>query len=126
MRAFDALPAIVWQFEGPRHVIVAANRAARASVGDRAGLLGRPALEAAPELAGQGVAELLEQVYATGEPVRAEERQFTVVRGVGAEPIEGFYSFTATPVRDAAGKVGGVLVQALDVTGSVRDRKSVV
>ena len=124
MRAFDALPAIVWQFEGSRHVIVAANRAARASVGDRSGLLGRPALEAAPELAGQGVAELLEQVYATGKPVRAEERQVTVVRGVGTEPVEGFYSFTATPVRDAAGKVGGVLVQALDVTESVRARHS--
>ena len=58
---FEAMPAIVWAFEGPRLVVVAANAGARASAGNRAGIVGRPIREVLPELEGQQIFEMMEE-----------------------------------------------------------------
>lgn len=69
LAVFEELPTVVWAFEGPEHRIVAANRAARASIGNRPNLVGRPVREAVPEVAGQQIFELIDWVYAHDSPV---------------------------------------------------------
>ncbi|TCO53572.1 SpoIIE family protein phosphatase [Actinocrispum wychmicini] len=65
--AFEHLPALVWLVEGADHVVVAANRAARASVGGL-DLLGMPIRLAGPVLPGTRLLHVLDEVYHSGEP----------------------------------------------------------
>lgn len=120
--AFEDLPAIVWAFAGPGHVVVAANRAARISVGNRGGVLGRPFREVLPEAAAQQILPLLEQVYRTGEPVYGQERRVLIDLDGDGRPEEGFLSFSVVPRVAAGGALIGLLALITDATGSVRDR----
>ena len=67
-RVMAQFPGAVAVFVGPQHVFRAASAAYRAFVGGRE-VVGLPIREALPELDGQGFFELLDKVYATGEPV---------------------------------------------------------
>ena len=59
--AFESMPALVAVLEGPEHRMVAANGAYRAFAG-RADFIGKPARQVFPDVAGQRLFELLDQV----------------------------------------------------------------
>ncbi|QFZ20160.1 SpoIIE family protein phosphatase [Saccharothrix syringae] len=120
---FEELPAVVWAFRGPDLVVVAANRAARASVGDRPGLVGRPVRESVPEVAGQQVFDLIEQCYSRAQVVVGDERRVLVDRDGDGRPEEGFFTFTCLPWRDGGGEVTGVVAHVVEVTGQVLARR---
>ena len=65
--AFEQLPMVVTALDGPDHRLAAMNAACRAFTG-RSGLIGVACRQAFPELAGQQLHEMLDRVYATGEP----------------------------------------------------------
>ncbi|GLW89228.1 hypothetical protein Aglo03_00440 [Actinokineospora globicatena] len=119
--AFETAPAIMWMFAGPGHRIVAANRLARASVGDRPGLLGTPVREAVPEAAGQQVFEMLDQVARTGEPQLGVERRVEIDLTGAGDLVEGYFTYSVVRVPGPDGEP--VLVaHVIDVTTSVRQR----
>ncbi|MFT7840214.1 SpoIIE family protein phosphatase [Saccharothrix sp. BKS2] len=120
---FEELPAAVWAFRGPDLVVVAANRAARASVGDRPGLVGRPVRESVPEAAGQQVFDLIEQCYTGDRVVLGSERRVLVDRDGDGRLEERFFTFTCLPSRDEHGVVTGVVAHAVEVTGQVTARR---
>jgi PAS domain-containing protein len=60
---FEQAPGIMAMFRGPEHVYAMANAAHLEHIGHR-DLIGKTVREALPELAGQGVVELLDEVYA--------------------------------------------------------------
>ncbi|WP_214369018.1 PAS domain-containing protein [Pseudonocardia sp. H11422] len=66
---FEYLPACVFVFEGPEHVVAAINRTARAMLNPDRRVIGLPVREAFPEAAGQRLAEVLDTAYATGRRV---------------------------------------------------------
>lgn len=115
---FEALPAVIWAFEGPEHRVVAANRAARASVGGRCGMLGRPVRHAIPGAAGQQLFEQLEQVHATGEPIIRWGRRRSADSdgdcGEAGESREPDGDFVLIPQFAEDGSVHGVLGHGLD------------
>jgi anti-anti-sigma factor len=90
-------------FDGPQHVVVAANRAARRTAGDR-NVIGLPAREAVPDAFGRHIFGLLDDVYNGGTSIESAEDSFTV---------------TVLPVTDGAGQVTGVIAYAADVTAAV-------
>ena len=116
-------PAMIAVLRGPEHVFEFVNPPYAASVGNR-DLVGRPAMEALPELAEQGFREIVDDAYATGEPFVAEEVPAAVDRGRG-ELEQGFYNLVVQPLRDAAGRVDGLLSHSIDVTGQVLARREV-
>ncbi|HET9142996.1 PAS domain-containing protein, partial [Actinophytocola sp.] len=122
MAAFENTPAITWLFHGPEHRIVAANRMARASVGDRADLLGRPVRDAAPEVAERDIAELLDRVRRSGRPILEVERRIEVDRNGDGVPEEGFYNFSVLPVPGPDGEPM-LLAHVIDVTAIVHQRR---
>lgn len=124
MACFEDLPAAVWVFRGPDLVVVAANRAARASVGHRPDLVGRPVHEAVPEVAGQQVFDLIEQCYAAGRVVVGSERRVLVDRDGDGRLEEGFFTFTCLPLRDEHGTVTGVVAHVVEVTEQVSARRT--
>ncbi len=108
-------PDFVFEFVNPPYV---------ASVGNRE-LLGRPAMEALPELATQGFKEMLDTAYATGEAIVVEEVPAAVDRKGNGVMEEGFYNLVLQPLRDADGTVTGMLSHSIDVTAQVRARQEV-
>ena len=67
---FRNAPVGVALLRGPEHVYEFTNAVYQRMVGHRE-VLGRPIRTALPELEGQGIFELLDQVYATGKATRA-------------------------------------------------------
>ncbi|HZX42662.1 MAG TPA: PAS domain-containing sensor histidine kinase, partial [Myxococcaceae bacterium] len=71
---------------------------------------------------GQGLGELTERVYRTGEPATVQEHPVRERREDGI-PEERFVDASLTPLRDARGRVEGVLTCAVDVTARVQARR---
>jgi anti-anti-sigma factor len=103
-RAFERLPAVVWLLDGPDHVVVAANAAARASVGD-VDLMGMPIRLAGPALPGNRLLPMLDEVYRSGEQGSVEEPDRLV---------------TVLPVTGDGDEVTGLVVQVVDLSRPAR------
>ena len=80
--------------------------------------------DALPELEGQGIYELLERVFETGEPYAASELPLMIERRPGSVE-ETYFSFVYHPLRESDGTISGVAIVATDVTPLVRARKGV-
>ena len=120
---FEAAPALIAMLRGPEHVFEAANAMYRSLVGGRE-VIGKTVREALPEIVGQGYFELLDRVFATGEPYVGTELQL-VLRTPSGAADERFVNFVYQPLRDADGRVTGVFVHGQDVTAQVRARREV-
>jgi PAS domain S-box-containing protein len=121
---FIQMPTAIAIMRGPRYVIELANPAVCRIWGREAGqVLGKPLFEALPEVAGQGLEELLGGVLATGVHHVGRELPVQVARLVGGGLEEVFFDFVYEPMRDAQGRVEGLIVVATDVTETVRARR---
>ncbi|WP_233261865.1 PAS domain-containing protein [Vitiosangium sp. GDMCC 1.1324] len=115
-------PAAVSITRGPEHRFVFSNLLHRRFYGSR-DMVGQPVREALPELVGQGVYEVMDRVYASGNSYVGRARPVKVPRPGGA-PEEMFFDIAYHPQRDAAGRVEGVAIFAYDVTDLVRSRRT--
>lgn len=116
------VPAGIAILRGPAHVFELVNDRYRALVGRR-DVRGLPIRAALPELADQGVLELLDQVYASGVPYVGRAVRAVLDPGPAGRPEECFFDFVYQPVCDADGRVEGVAVVAFDVSELVRARR---
>ncbi|HSU14742.1 PAS domain-containing sensor histidine kinase [Longimicrobium sp.] len=121
-RTFEQAPVPIAVLEGPEHVFTLANPPYRALVGGRE-LDGRTVPEAFPELATEGIYELLQRVYTSGEAFVAEELKVPLQRRPDAEPEDRVLNFVYQPLRDAEGQVYAISAVAIDVTDQVRGRE---
>ncbi|GAB3844308.1 hypothetical protein GCM10028822_01460 [Hymenobacter terrigena] len=117
-------PVAIGLFEGPELRITVANERIAALWGrPLAEVLGRPLLEAVPELRGQGFDELMTQVRLTQQPVTGTEAPAAMWRD--GQMRTTYYNFVYQPLYDAAGDVRGVVDVAIEVTEQVLARRSV-
>ena len=116
---FQQVPAFIVVLRGPHHVFDLANDAYYQVVGFRE-LIGKPALEALPELAGQGFAGVLDHVLDTGEPFTANQMRVMLQRTPDGPLEERFVSFVYQAIDEADGTRSGVLAHGVDVTEQVR------
>ena len=119
-------PAMICVFDGPRHVFQFVNPPYQALVGPRP-LLGKPIAEAMPELVGQPIFGLLDEVYRTGETFRAAEMLVQLDHGnEGRRELEKrYYNFIYQARHDQHGAINGIFVFAYDVTPQVLARQQV-
>jgi PAS domain S-box-containing protein len=117
-------PAPLALVEGPEHRFVLVNDAYKRVSGGGRDVTGLTPAHGVPELAGSGVHELFDRVYATGEPWEGPE---TLVRydrdGTGVQ--DTWFNLRFEPLHDADGRVTGVFNFAVDVTDQVRARHEV-
>ena len=113
------MPGFVGLLSGPEHRYDYVNDAYVTISGPR-DFLGRTVREVFPELEGQRFFELLDRVYATGEPF-----------ALGGMPIifdetegERFIDLLYAPMRDDAGEISGIFVGGHDVTERVRAERA--
>jgi PAS domain-containing protein len=115
---FAAAPIGIQVLRGPDHIVVAVNATNRRAL-DRE-IVGLPFREAFPRAAG-GMIELLDSVYATGEPIRRYEYEGTWLRD--GELQRGYGDFVAQPTKASDGTVTGVMIFGSDVTDRVLARR---
>jgi PAS domain S-box-containing protein len=116
---FKDAPSFMALLEGPDHVFSFTNAAYQQLIAHRT-VLGRSIREALPEIAGQGLYELLDQVYSTGDSVRGRALPVILQRTPNAPPEERLLNFIYQPVRNSAGAITGIFVEGVDVTESER------
>ncbi|SMP65146.1 bifunctional diguanylate cyclase/phosphodiesterase [Noviherbaspirillum suwonense] len=119
---FRRSPSFVHVLGGPDYRVEFANDAYCTLLGGRA-LLGRPLLEAAPELAAAGYDAILAEVRASGEPYVGREQPVLLARAPGAPPEERILDIVYSPLPDSAGRHAWLLGYGVDVTEKSRARR---
>ncbi|MET0981380.1 MAG: EAL domain-containing protein [Telluria sp.] len=114
LRWFEHAPGFLAVLSGPDFTFVHANGAFERLVG-RDVLIGLPLLDALPDIAGQGLIELLRDVVERGEPYIGRGRELRL-RVPDGGFVCRYVDFVYQPMRDAAGVPAGVLVQGSDVS----------
>jgi len=106
---------------GPDMVLQMANETMIRVWGKDNSVIGKPVLEALPELKGQPFYEIFTQVYKTGQTYKAtEDRADLVVDG----KLQTFYfNFSYKALRNSSGEIYGILNMAVDVTEQVLSRR---
>lgn len=109
---------------GPDHVIEIANSMMIKLWGKQEEkVMKKPVFEALPDAREQGLEELLDHVYKTGEAVTAYERPVTLIRNGKEDTV--YQNFVYEPYRNTDGEIAGVLAISLDVSAQVLARKEV-
>jgi serine phosphatase RsbU (regulator of sigma subunit)/anti-sigma regulatory factor (Ser/Thr protein kinase)/anti-anti-sigma regulatory factor len=114
-------PSFIAVYEGPDLCCVFANDAAKAIVAGRE-FEGLPLREALPEFVDQGIAALVERVYASGAPAQAREWRVQLLPPGASEPVEVHATFDAAPWRSADGTLRGVITTGNLVSDIVQAR----
>jgi two-component sensor histidine kinase len=112
---FEKAPGFVAALSGPDHVFTLANAAYRQLIGHR-DVIGLTAREALPEVGPTGLFDVLDQVFATGEPFIGTAMEVPLQRVPGGEAERRFVDFIYQPIRDHDGVITGIFVQGSDVT----------
>ncbi|SIT83762.1 PAS domain-containing protein [Pontibacter indicus] len=119
---FMQAPAMICILEGPQHVFSFANPTYQQLVGNRP-ILGKPILEAMPELEGQTVIGMLNEVYQTGESAFAHELLVRLDHANSGNLGNNYYNFTYQAIRNLQGHIDGIMVFAFEVTAQVLARR---
>lgn len=116
-------PAAMAVWRGEQFEFEIVNPEYQAIFGDRP-LLGKPLLEALPELADQPFPGLLTRVLGTGEPYTGREVLARLARTTGGPLEDRYFDFSYIPIEDASGAPYGVYVHAVDVTDRAMSRRA--
>ena len=118
-------PAAIAVLRGPQHCFEWVNDDYVQLIGRPAeAILGKPVIDAVPEVETQTFLNLLNRVYETGLPFVGHELLLKLDDGKGALK-ELYVNFVYTPTTDLNGEIDGIFVHATDVTRLVTNRKQV-
>ncbi|WP_198152157.1 PAS domain-containing protein [Granulicella tundricola] len=107
--------------EGPEHRMTFINPPYVRLLGrlTKEAFLGKTVREALPEMEGQPFFGLMDEVYRTGVPYIGIEVPGRLQSDISQQEQDLFFDFIYHPLRDRAGRVSGVMIQATDVTDRV-------
>jgi len=124
LKLFMQAPAAICVFRGPDLVYEMANDHYVHVVGGGREVVGRPFLEAIPEMAGQGFDQLLHEVMRARRPFVGTEMPAKLARAPGGALEDTYWSFVYAPLEAPDG-VERVLVLGNDVTEQVLARRQI-
>ncbi|TPL78530.1 PAS domain S-box protein [Mesorhizobium sp. B2-3-13] len=112
---FDQAPGFMTLLREPGHVFELTNGAYQRLIGNRQ-VIGKSVREALPELAGQGLYEMLDQVYETGEPYRGRGVKVTLRNRDDEQVEERILDFVYQPIRAEDGHITAIFIEGTDVS----------
>lgn len=104
-------------YTGENLVVEVANEAMLTLWGKSDSAIGKPLIEAVPELEGQPFIPLLTEVLHTGHTYHTDQQKADLV--VDGKLQSFWFNFTYKPLHDASGNVYGILNMAVDITRQV-------
>ena len=122
-QVFEQAPVAICVTRGPEHVYEMANPVYREQIGGR-DPVGYRVSELLPELEGQGVIALLDQVYRTGQAFRAGELRVAYDAAGDGRTEERFFNLVYHPLVDDDGAVRGLVSVSTEITAQVRARRA--
>ncbi|WP_299700287.1 ATP-binding protein [uncultured Pontibacter sp.] len=121
---FQQAPVGITILRGPNYIIDLANPGICQIWGRRQeDLIGKPVLEALPEVKDQGIKELLDGVYETEQPFVANELPVDLERNGKLETA--YLNFVYQPVRNEQGEMDGIIAVAIDISEQVAARREI-
>jgi signal transduction histidine kinase len=121
---FQRAPSFMVVFRGPRNVYEIVNESYYQLIGHR-DVVGKPLLEAIPEIRDQGFDEIIKRVRETGEPWVGREAPVTLQRTPGAPMEIRYLDMVFQALTEADGTRSGVIVHGSDITAQVLARREV-
>lgn len=124
---FSVSPAGMTLLKGPNFIYEKVNPKYQEIVGSSRMLLGKPLLEALPEVANQPFLGLMKKVFETGVPYLGKEIPAYLMRNIdGIDKLEEvFFDFSYNRIMDRDGKPYGIYTHAFDITDKVLARREV-
>ncbi|MDQ3014838.1 MAG: PAS domain S-box protein [bacterium] len=119
---FMQAPALIGVLRGKDGKVELFNPLFKKLWGDR-DVIGKPMRSAWPDMKDQGIFELIENVYKTGEPFISNEYPADIDRLGNGIPERAYFNFVFRPLLNLKGTIDGVLIFGVDVTSQVRDRE---
>jgi signal transduction histidine kinase len=120
---FDDVPALVAVITGKDYVFEYANELYKKSIKQTKNIIGLSLKDAIPELAGQGIYEILDEVYKTGKIFQVKEYHVKIdVLGDG-NVKNMFFNLFYKPIKNNGNEISGIFVHALEISDLVTTRK---
>jgi PAS domain S-box-containing protein len=119
---FMQAPAMICILRGPEHRYEFVNPVYQQIFPHRA-LLGRTVAEALPEVKDQGIIDILDRVYQTGETFHAHELPLQLERDASQQLRDSYFNFTYQQFQEQD-QPAGIMVFAYEVTDLVRARQA--
>ncbi len=117
-------PVAMCIFRGQNHIVEVANQLMLDVWGKQAeDVMNKPIFEGLPEAKGQGLENLIGEVFRTGIPFSANEHPFYLPRNGSVELT--YINFVYQPIRDKSGVITGIVAIASDVTQQVTARREI-
>ncbi|HEY0042220.1 MAG TPA: PAS domain S-box protein [Flavisolibacter sp.] len=117
-------PSSLGIFKGKEHVFEMANDLYLEMTG-RKDIIGKTVRQVFPEIENQGVFELLDQVYTTGNTVVAKERLIRINNDGTGKLKDLYLNFVYQAYRNSENEIEGVFFFAINVTEQVESRKKI-
>ena len=121
---FRLSPSFLAVLRGPTHVFELANDGYYQLVGNRE-IIGKPVVDALPEVREQGFIALLDGVFTTGTPFIGREIPVTLARAQNSPAEQLFVNFVYQQLIGPDGLPNGVLAHGADVTEQVLARRRI-
>ena len=122
----ERMPSFTAVLHGPNHVFELANEPYHALVGRGREIIGKPVMQALPEIADQPFPALIDRVYDSGIAFEAKSMPVKLARGPQARIEERFIDFAYMPLSDSEGAVNGILIHGVDRTEQVRAERALL
>jgi len=122
----ERMPSFTAVLHGPNHVFELANEPYHALVGRGREIIGKPVLQALPEIVDQPFPALIDRVYDSGIAFEAKSMPVKLARGPDAQIEERFVDFAYMPLSDGEGAVNGILIHGVDRTEQVRAERALL
>ena len=119
---FDQAPVAIGTLRGENLIIETANHKVLEILQKTDSIIGKPWLEALPELVGQPAEDIIKEVYRTGVPFTVSEFPAHLKKKGHLE--QGYYTFSYLPLTEQTSEKG-VLQVAIDVTDQVLARQKI-
>lgn len=121
---FMQAPAAIAIVHGPEHVYTLANLLYQKLFSrTEEQLIGRSIRQVWPEIEGQGIYELFNRVFTSGQPYIAHEFPASFMEKGSMK--NGYYDFVAQPIKNSEGRVTDILIHAFEVTEQINAKKQV-
>nr|AAT41884.1 putative two component hybrid sensor regulator [Fremyella diplosiphon Fd33] len=119
------LPAMIAIVGGSEHIFEFANPTYLQLTGRTPDIIGKSVREVLPETEGQIYFAQLDRVYQTGEPFIEDESPVYWDNNGDGVLEEAFFNCVFPALRDAEGRIQGVLLHGIEVTAQVRARQQI-
>ena len=124
---YEQAPSAMGILKGPNHIYELANPPylKLISKSDENDIIGKSVKEVLPELESQGILDLLDHVYQTGETFSASEMLFQFDFNANGKFEDAYLDLIYQAHRDSEGNIDGILFFVNDVTEQVVSRKKI-